>query len=174
MPRFHVCPLSRLPQIVAETGARHLVTIINAGTPVTRPEIITQDRHLFIGVSDILAAQEGHILPAEAHVGALLDFVTDWDSRHARDAPLLIHCWAGVSRSTAAAFIGACALNPRRDEHEIAAAIRRDSPTATPNARLVAVADAMLGRSGRMNSAIAAIGRGADCFEGVPFALALD
>jgi predicted protein tyrosine phosphatase len=174
MPRFHVCSLSRLPEIVAQNGARHLVTIINQGTPVIRPAAIAEDRHLYIGVSDIVAAQDGHILPAEAHVGALLDFVTDWDKSHARDTPLVIHCWAGVSRSTASAFIGACALNPRRDEYEIAAAIRRDSPTATPNARLVAVADAMLGRGGRMNAAIASIGRGADCFEGVPFALALD
>jgi predicted protein tyrosine phosphatase len=174
MPRIHVCSLSRLPQIVAESGAGHLVTIINKGTPVTRPNVIREERHLYIGVSDIVAEQEGHILPAEAHVGALLGFVEDWDRRHQRDTPLLIHCWAGVSRSTAAAFIGACALDPRRDEQEIAAAIRRDSPTATPNARLVAVADAMLGRKGRMSAAIASIGRGADCFEGVPFALALD
>jgi hypothetical protein len=47
------------------------------------------------------------------------------------------------------------------------------SPTATPNRRLVALADRRLGREGRMAAAIAAIGRGADCFEGAPFALEL-
>jgi predicted protein tyrosine phosphatase len=37
----------------------------------------------------------------------------------------------------------------------------------------VALADRALGRSGRMNEAIAEIGRGRDCFEGDPFALEL-
>ena len=87
--------------------------------------------------------------------------------------PVLIHCYAGVSRSTAAAFIAACALNPTRDEAEIARAIRAASPTATPNARLVAIGDSMLERGGRMSAAIEGIGRGEECFEGVPFALEL-
>ena len=76
-----------------------------------------------------------------------------------------------LSRSTAAAFITVCALNPGRSEDAVAAALRQASPTATPNARLVAIADAMLGRDGRMVDAIARIGRGRDCFEGIPFAL---
>jgi hypothetical protein len=35
------------------------------------------------------------------------------------------------------------------------------------------IADAMLGRNGRMAAAIEKIGRGRTCFEGVPFALEL-
>ncbi|MGL4728137.1 MAG: protein tyrosine phosphatase, partial [Bosea sp. (in: a-proteobacteria)] len=79
----------------------------------------------------------------------------------------------GVSRSTAAAYITACLLNPHRDEAEAARALRAASPSATPNARLVAIADEMLGRQGRMVAGIASIGRGADCFEGTPFRLEL-
>jgi predicted protein tyrosine phosphatase len=78
-----------------------------------------------------------------------------------------------VSRSTASAFIAACALNPKRDEHEIAQALRAASPTATPNARFVALADDRLQRNGRMSAAIQSIGRGADCFEAEPFTLEL-
>jgi predicted protein tyrosine phosphatase len=96
-------------------------------------------------------------------------FVGRWDQA----APLLIHCFAGVSRSTAAAFIAACAVIPHRDEAEIALAVRRNSPTATPNPRLVALADKMLGRKGRMIAAIARIGRGVECSEAIPFALEL-
>jgi predicted protein tyrosine phosphatase len=95
--------------------------------------------------------------------------VRSWD----RAAPLVIHCYAGVSRSTAGAFVSACALNPRRAEAEIARDIRRLSPTATPNARIVALADQMLGRDGRMVTAIEAIGRGVECYEGHPFHLDL-
>jgi predicted protein tyrosine phosphatase len=165
--RIHVCSLDRIDAAVRETGARSLVTLLNRGTPVVRPLAILPERHLFIEMSDILDPVDGHILPAEQHVRDLLDFAVDWD----RTAPLLIHCFAGVSRSTAAAFIIACALSPTRRESEIAQAIRAASPTATPNTRLVAVADSILARSGRMSEAVTAIGRGAMCDVGVPFGL---
>ena len=169
MPHIHVCPLSKIPATVSATGARSLITLINHGTPVARPREIAAARHLNVTVSDIIVELDGHILPAEAHVAEILAFVRNWD----RAEPLLIHCYAGVSRSTAAAFIAACALAPERPEIEIAQAIRDASPTASPNTLLVQVADRMLERNGRMIAAVDAIGRGEDCFEGVPFALAL-
>jgi len=169
MPTLHVCPLSRLHETVEATGASHVVTLINAATVVERPASIDDGRHLFIGVSDIVDPVDGHIVPAEEHVARLLAFVRAWD----RERPLVIHCWAGVSRSTAAAYITACALAPERCEDAVAQALRAASPMATPNARLVAVADAMLGREGRMTRAIARIGRGADAYENEPFALPL-
>ena len=86
----------------------------------------------------------------------------------------MINCYAGISRSTASAYIIAAALAPKRDEAELAKTLRWLSPSATPNIRLVTLADAMLGRQGRMVEAIKAIGRGADAFEGVPFALPID
>jgi predicted protein tyrosine phosphatase len=121
MPRIHVCPLARIDETVALTGARSLVTLLNPGTPVERPAAISAQRHLYIGVADIVEAQPGQALPAEAHVRELIAFAGAWD----RAEPLLIHCYAGVSRSTAAAFIAACALGPERDEGEIARAARR-------------------------------------------------
>jgi predicted protein tyrosine phosphatase len=169
MPRLHVCSLARVAETVRTTGARSLVTLINVDTLVSRPAEIDTDRHLFIGMSDIVEPLDGHVLPAERHVRQLIDFAKTWD----RNEPLVIHCHAGVSRSTAAAFIIACALAPSRPETEIADAIRRASHTATPNRRMVAIADAMLRRNGRMNAAIDRIGRGSDCFEGVPFVLEL-
>lgn len=122
---------------------------------------------LVLDVSDIAAPRDGFALAGEAHVAELLGFARAWDRLH----PLLIHCYAGVSRSTAAAYAIACALDPGRDEAAVAAALRHVSPSATPNPRLVALADAALGRSGRMVDAIRAIGRGRDCFEGEVFTL---
>jgi predicted protein tyrosine phosphatase len=167
MPRLHVCSLSRVAETVRATGARSLVTLINLDTMVSRPAEIDAERHLFISMSDIIEPLDGHILPAEKHVLQLIEFAKAWD----RNEPLVIHCHAGVSRSTAAAFIIACALAPSRRETEIAEAIRRASHTATPNRRMVAIADAMLKRNGRMVAAIERIGRGSDCYEGVPFVL---
>lgn len=169
MPTLHVCPLSRLQETVERTRARHVVTLINAGTRVERPLGIAPERHLFLGMNDIVDPLDGHVLPASEHVERLLDFVRAWDRRD----PLVIHCWAGVSRSTAGAYVTACALVPERCEDEIARRLRAASPIATPNARLVAVADELLGREGRMSAAVARIGRGAEAGENVPFELAL-
>ena len=170
MPTLHVCPLARLHDTVAATGASHVVTLINAATAVERPASILADRHLFLGVSDIVEPLDGHILPAAEHVERLLAFVRAWG----RESPLVMHCWAGISRSTAAAFIAACALKPEREEDDIARALRQASPIATPNR-----AARRRGRRhprpprphGRRHRAI---GRGRDAFEGEPFRLALD
>ena len=169
MPRIHVCPLSQVADTAAHTGARHLVSLINAGTPVARPETIAAERHLFLGIADIIEPMEGMISPGEEHVQRLLAFVDAWDRRE----PLLIHCFAGISRSTAAAFISLCAIEPDRAEAEIASRLRLASPFATPNGLLVAHADALLGRSGRMVAAIGSIGRGEMAYEGLPFSLGL-
>jgi predicted protein tyrosine phosphatase len=169
MPSLHVCSLSRLPETVAATGASHVLTLINVGTPLERPAVIAPENHAVVGVSDIAEARDGHVLPAEEHVAQVLDFVRAWP----REKPLVIHCYAGISRSTAAAFIAACALAPERDEGAIADALRAASPSATPNPLFVAIADRMLGRDGRMVAAVARIGRGADAFEGTPFCLTL-
>jgi predicted protein tyrosine phosphatase len=168
-PRIYVCPLSKVPETARAIGARSLVTLIDQGTPVGRPPGISADSHLVVAVSDISAAAAGHTLASESHVKELLSFAWRWDQA----APLLIHCWAGVSRSTAAAYIAACALCPDRGEDDIAQEVRARSPTATPNPRLVALADAVLERNGRMIAAVKKIGRGAECSEGTPFALEL-
>jgi predicted protein tyrosine phosphatase len=166
---IHVCSLARLHATVEETGARRVVSLMRDVELVRRPPTIEDADHLRLRLDDISVPLEGYTIPAEEHIAELLTFVHSWD----RAAPLVIHCYAGVSRSTAGAFVSACALNPRRAEAEIAQDIRRLSPTATPNARIVALADQMLGRDGRMVAAIEAIGRGVECYEGHPFRLDL-
>ncbi|MBV5262580.1 tyrosine phosphatase family protein [Pinisolibacter aquiterrae] len=170
MPSLHVCSLSRLEATVAASGASHVATLINAGTPVPRPATIPADNHLFLGFNDIVEPTAGMITVGEAEVLRLFDFVDAWS----RERPMVIHCWAGISRSTAGAFVTACRLMPERAEDDIARELRVKSPSATPNLRLVRIADALMGRGGRMAKAIEAIGRGRDAFEGVPFVLPIE
>lgn len=167
---LYVCSLSRLSETADKTGATWLVSLINADMNVRRPTRVAPENHLFLGFNDIVDVVEGLTPPAETHVLKLLDFVRGWD----RSEPLLIHCWAGVSRSTAGAYITACALNPDRNEYDVAATLRAQSPSATPNARLVTMADKLLGRDGRMVDAVRKIGRGANTFEGAPFLMPID
>jgi predicted protein tyrosine phosphatase len=167
---IHVCSLARLHATVEETGALHVVTLLKDTDRVERPRSIAQANHLILGMDDICEPLDGYIIPCDDHVSRLIDFVRGWDRR----SPLVVHCFAGISRSTAGAFVAACALNPRRDEMAIARDLRRLSATATPNVRIVTLADRMLGREGRMIAAIDAIGRGEMAYEGVPFRLDLE
>ena len=166
---IHVCSFARLHSTVQATGARHVVTLLGVDDHFERPPGVPQGNHLVLRVHDICEPLDGHVAPDASHVEDLLRFVRGWD----RSAPLVVHCWAGISRSTAAAFVSVCALKPDRDEQEIAWAIRRASPTATPNSRIVGFADDLLDRNGRMVAAVAAIGRGTLAAEGVPFRLDL-
>jgi predicted protein tyrosine phosphatase len=164
---LYVCPLSRLEETIALSRAEKVVSLLASGTAFSRPQSILEHNHLLLSMHDIVEAQLDMVPPGHDHVESLLAFARGWD----RARPAVIHCYAGISRSTAAAYIVAAALAPERDEQELARALREASPSATPNPRLVAVADDMLGRQGRMVHAIASIGRGADAFEGTPFSL---
>jgi len=167
---IHVCSLSRLEETVTRVGAGSVVSLLAAGTALKRPAAIAEDRHLALWMNDIVDAAPDMTPPGAEHVERLIGFARAWD----RSRPKVIHCFAGISRSTAAAYIVASALAPGRDEMELARTLRLLSPTATPNARLIAIADDMLSRKGRMVDAIRAIGRGADAYEGVPFALPIE
>jgi predicted protein tyrosine phosphatase len=167
---IHVCSLALLPDIVRTTRASHIITVMADVHKVQRPPSITADNHLVISMDDITVPADGFVAPQRAHVEQVLDFGRRWD----RTAPLVIHCYAGISRSTASAFAIACALNPEREEAEIARRIRRDSPTAHPNRLIVSHADDLLGRKGRMLDALEAIGPGDMSIEGRPFRIDLD
>jgi predicted protein tyrosine phosphatase len=167
---IYVCSLARLHDTIDETGARHVISLIGDDARLERPTKIAPENHLWLRFHDICEPLDGYIMPGEKHVADLLNFVRGWDRR----APLVVHCYMGISRSTASAFASVCALNPHRDEESIARALRLASPTATPNARIVSLADRLLGRSGRMIAAIQTIGRGTLAGEAVPFQLDLE
>ena len=168
---IHVCSLARLHETVSATGASHVVSLINRGYPVERPKGIAEHNHLWLDMDDICAPLDGYILPQAYHVEQLLNFVRGWD----RASPLVAHCHAGISRSSAAAFAAACALAPHRDESAIALAVRQASPTALPNKRIVLLADHLLGREGRMLAAVAAMSPYTPCYtEALPFRIEID
>src|SRR3954465_3874837 len=167
---IHVCSIARLYDTVEETGALHIVTLLKDTDRVARPKTIMEANHLVLGMDDICVAMDGYVIPCDDHVPRLIEFVRGWD----RTKPMVVHCYAGISRSTAGAYVTACALNPSRNELMIAQELRRLSVTASPNPPIVAIADRMLGRSGRMVAAIETIGRGMTAYEANPFRLDLE
>lgn len=167
---IRVCSLARLNETVEACRARHVITLVRDESRLFRPKGIEPDNHLWLQMDDIAGPIDGLIPPNEEHVEQLVEFVHRWDKAQ----PLVVHCFAGISRSTAAAFITACALAPMRDEAEIAMRLRAASPTASPNPRLVLLADQRLGRNGRMVRAVSEIGFGLAAYEADPFELSLD
>jgi|LakMenEpi03Aug12_release.lakeMendotaPanAssembly.Ray.scaffolds.fasta_scaffold1534195_1 predicted protein tyrosine phosphatase len=162
-----VCPLSQVEPLVARHRVSHVVTLLSPDTGDEPPGGIAPDRHLRLFFHDIALPMEGHTPPTARDAERLIAFLDSWD----RADPMLIHCWAGISRSTAAAYTALCLFRPQADEETLAQELRAASPSATPNRLIVSLADEVLGRQGRMVKAVAGIGRGADAFEGTPFIL---
>jgi predicted protein tyrosine phosphatase len=167
---LHVCSLAALPDTVRTTGASHVLTVMANVDQVQRPSSVLPANHLKVSMDDITEQMDGFVAPNEAHMEQVLGFVRSWDRR----APMVVHCYAGISRSTASAFAAACALNPRRDEMSIARLIRDASPIAAPNRLIVSLADKALGREGRMLRALDAMGPGSMSVEGRPFRIDLE
>ena len=166
--QIHVCSLAALETVVAKTNATHVVSAINPWSIPETPSGIDPQNHLKIAVNDIVEPQPGLVEPTSNHIEELLTFVSNWNASGA----MVIHCLAGISRSSAAAFIALCQLNAKTDERIIAAELRAASATATPNSRMVALADKHMQRSGRMREAVTTIGRGDARLLGEPFSLA--
>jgi len=167
---IHVCSLAALPETVRAVGASHVLTVMANVDQVQRPVSVLPANHLKVQVDDITEEIEGFVAPCETHIEQVLQFVRGWD----RTAPMVVHCYAGISRSTASAFAAACALNPHRDEIAIAKQIRAASPIASPNRLIVSLADKALGRDGRMLRALEEMGPGSMMVEGKPFRIDLE
>jgi predicted protein tyrosine phosphatase len=167
---IHVCSLAALPETVRLTGASHVLTVMAKVDQVERPASVKPANHLKVAMDDITEQMDGYVAPSAHHIEQVLNFVRGWD----RNAPLVIHCYAGVSRSTASAFAAACALNPHREEIAFARQIRNASPMASPNRLIVSLADQALGREGRMLRALDEIGPASMMVEGRPFRIDLD
>jgi predicted protein tyrosine phosphatase len=170
MGYIHVCPLSALGHTVTNANASHLLTCLQDAVLVETPTPIKPDNHLRLELHDICEPLLGCTLPNEQHIERLIDFAIDWGGQ----GPMVVHCWAGISRSTAAAYTALCAINPEADVDEIAMRLREASPTAYPNRLMIRLADELLGREGRMVRAIERIGRGVVASEAIPFSLPAD
>jgi predicted protein tyrosine phosphatase len=162
-----VCSLNDLPGVVAARRPSHMLTLLDPATPIETPADLLPARRLRLNVDDISQAMDGYVLPGEDCVTAVIEFGRGWDA----SAPMVVHCFAGISRSTASAFAIACDRNPDASEFAIARALRQAAPHAFPNRRIVALADDLLGRGGRMVDAVEAIGGNGFVTSGVPFDL---
>lgn len=162
MSKILVTPLSAVPEVIRTYRPSHLVTLLSPEHMIETPAGFPAARHLRLGVNDVVDVEAGDHPPGRQHIEALLAFTRDWSA----EAPILVHCWAGISRSMASAYTILCDRLGPGSEIVAARAIRARAPHAYPNALLVQYADDLLGREGRMIAAIKSIGAGRMAAEG--------
>jgi predicted protein tyrosine phosphatase len=143
----------------------HVLSILDPGWP--EPAALrgfAVDRRLKLHFHDVIEPLPGSIAPQRWDVELLLAFgrglgMIDGDGGGAageepRHPHLLVHCHAGVSRSTAAAILILAQRDPARPARDVVGEVLRVRPRAWPNLRMVEIGDALLGRDGEIVAAV--------------------
>jgi predicted protein tyrosine phosphatase len=134
----------------------HVLSILDPGWP-DPPAFNDFDPHHRVAFrfNDIIGPVPDEIPPTAADVALLLDYGSEVMTA-GPDAHLLIHCHAGVSRSTATAALLLAQAEPARPAAEIFAEIARLRPRAWPNLLILEHGENALGRPGGIVPAVAA------------------
>ncbi|MDX2288972.1 MAG: tyrosine protein phosphatase [Hyphomicrobiaceae bacterium] len=164
---LNICPLRSMPRVVEETGARHLISLVPERFAPKTPPTVDPAQHLQIPIEERISRERAGNVPVVLAMARLLAFARTWDRR----SVVVVHCFSGISRSTAAALAMLAALRPDDPADLLAGELRKASVTAFPSASLIALADEMLGRAGDLRSAVDRIGLGVRAAEGRPFGL---
>ncbi len=140
---------NEIAALTAANPSAYVISVVDRAEDAPALEGVDPTRRLVIALEDAcLAANGGACRNAATR---LVEFVQNWKPS---EAPLLMHCERGVSRSTACAYIAMCAKAPEAKECDLAARLRAAAPHADPNILLIDCADAVLGREGRMTDAV--------------------
>ncbi|MEI9932065.1 MAG: protein-tyrosine phosphatase family protein [Rhizomicrobium sp.] len=144
MPKILITSLAALPDAMAQHGPSHIVSLLSSGYMIETPRDFAADRHLRLAMHDI--ADEGMPeSPSSVHIERLIDFGREWNA----SAPMIVHCWAGISRSTAAAYTLLCDRAGPGHELDIARTLRMRAPHAQPNKLLVKFATKLWAETAR-------------------------
>jgi predicted protein tyrosine phosphatase len=150
-----ICGLQELGAF-QNAAVTHVLSILDPGHPEPADfALYGPHKRLTLRFDDIIDAAPGMMLPERHHIEALLEFGKGLAA--ASDDPLnhlLVHCHAGISRSTASMAILLAEARPETDEDSLFAHIREIRAQAWPNSRMIAMADDLLGRQGRLVAAL--------------------
>lgn len=133
----------------SETGASHVLSILDPDWPV--PEAFGsfgEHEKLELRFHDVIEENAGMVPPSKDDVACLLAFGRDLMAEPRDDAHLLVHCHAGISRSTASMALVLAQALPAVPARDVMREIVRIRPKAWPNLRIIELGDGMLSRNG--------------------------
>jgi len=147
-----ICAWQDVEHHVADLSASHLISLLGVEGRADTPPGITPENHLNLDIDDIDYELSGYRSPQPGDVARIIEFGAAWDARGA----LVVHCFAGISRSSAAAMTLLCQHNPGR-EQELADLLRAQSAHVRPNPLMIEFADELLHCQGRLVAAAASM-----------------
>jgi predicted protein tyrosine phosphatase len=148
-----ICGIEELT-LHGSRGITHVLSILDPDHP--EPDaFLAYDRHhrTLLRFHDAIEPAPQTVLPEPEHVQTILRFGTALASEPT-EPHLLVHCHAGISRSTAAMAMLMAQRHPELDEDQLFAQIVEIRAKAWPNSRMIGFADHLLGRQGRLMSAL--------------------
>jgi predicted protein tyrosine phosphatase len=146
--RITVCGIEELAGH-CETGVSHVLSILDPDWPV--PEAFGgfgEHEKLEMRFHDVIEETPGMQAPRAEHVAALLEFGRDLLEEPPAEGHLLVHCHAGISRSSASMSLILAQARPDLPAEAIYQEVLRIRPKVWPNLRMIELGDAMLGRGG--------------------------
>jgi predicted protein tyrosine phosphatase len=145
----------------AHHGVTHILSLEDPRTPKETPPWF-HGVHWQLHFHDVESIEEAQVVDGtavtEKQVAAILRAGADClKASQGEPVHLLVHCLAGISRSTAACYaILAEVLGPGHAEQALEY-VRRIRPEAFPNLLVVKHADRLLGRGGELLRALASL-----------------
>ncbi len=154
-----VCGLEELASH-ADRQVSHVLSILDPD--MAEPEAFGaygEHARLELKFHDIIVETPGFLAPQPGHVAQILEFGRDIlrDPENVRH--LLVHCHAGISRSTASMALLLAQAQPELGAGDVLAQVLHIREKAWPNLRILALGEEQLGRSGEFTSAVAGIYR---------------
>jgi predicted protein tyrosine phosphatase len=165
--KLTICGLEELPGHCEARAVTHVLSILDPGFPEPEPlRHFGLERRLKLNFHDVIEAAPGWVAPEKWDVELLLAFGRNLDQAAPGrlgfkfwDTHLLVHCHAGVSRSTASAILLLAQHDPARSAHDVVGQVIRLRPHAWPNLRIIEIGDGLLGRGGEIVAAVGALYR---------------
>lgn len=153
--RITVCGIEELEGHCA-AGVSHVLSILDPEWPVPAAfGSFGEHEKLELRFHDIIEDADRQLGPTELHVEQLLRFGRDMLEEPAADVHLLVHCHAGISRSTASMTLILAQALPQHSAADLLEQVVRIRDKAWPNLHLLELGDAMLGRDGTLVAAAA-------------------
>jgi predicted protein tyrosine phosphatase len=138
-----------------ELGVTHVLSILDPDAPEP-PAFGSFGEHSRVELrfNDVIEELPDRVVPGAQQVQQILVLGRDLTASPRADAHLLVHCHAGVSRSTAAMTLILAQACPDRSGVEIVNEVLRIRSRAWPNLRIIELGDKLLGRGGDLTSVV--------------------